>query len=127
MRHALPSVMKDPQQQPCAAHCRDLCRFYDKMLLAPTKQRKAIFADFQEQVIPQQNAESWQIYRYGPDQHTWHSARMLHAAHVQAAQCSTACAWMHKLCEPQLPSEWLATPVMQAASAQGESLMQSGS
>lgn len=43
--------------------CRDLCRFYDRMQQAPTKQRGKIFANFQQQVIPQQDAETWQIYR----------------------------------------------------------------
>lgn len=44
-------------------HCRDLCRFYDRMQQASTKQRDKIFANFLEQVIPQQDAEAWQIYR----------------------------------------------------------------
>jgi hypothetical protein len=80
MRHAQPSVIVIPHPGPCGVRCRDLCLFYNKMLLAATKKRKDIFANFQEQVIPQRNAESWQIYRYGPI--TAHSI-----LHVSCTQC----------------------------------------
>lgn len=41
----------------------DLCRFYDRMAAAPTKQRHKVFANFRDQVIPERDPEAWQIYR----------------------------------------------------------------